>query len=226
MTYAKLLTLSLASLLIATAPPVHAQSGSIQSEPLTAPPPNAVYTTAPANTDAPVPLDGSPVPQSTAPSQPRRARSNAPQPAYQQPTYQPQAAHSSSSYTASAAPSNSTSSQQDLINRADVTLKYMRGNKDYAELDRYMARAKAVYVIPQLIKAAFFFGGEGGDGVMLARLPDGTWSAPSFSVIGSASFGLQAGAKSSEIVFFIMTDKGLNAILNRDVKLGAGSASR
>jgi lipid-binding SYLF domain-containing protein len=40
-------------------------------------------------------------------------------------------------------------------------------------------------------------------------------------VIGSASFGIQFGAKSSEVVFLIMTDKGLDSILRENVKLGA-----
>ncbi len=70
------------------------------------------------------------------------------------------------------------SDQQNLINRADLTLKEMRGNKDYTELDSLLPRARAVFIVPTLLKAAFFFGGEGGDGVMLARLPDGGWSAP------------------------------------------------
>ena len=111
--------------------------------------------------------------------------------------------------------------QQDLLNRADVVLKSMRGNKDYTELDSLLKKAKAVFIVPQMLKAAFFFGGEGGDGVILSRMPDGTWSAPAFYVIGGASLGLQFGAKSSEVVFLIMTDKGLDSILRENVKLGA-----
>jgi lipid-binding SYLF domain-containing protein len=39
--------------------------------------------------------------------------------------------------------------------------------------------------------------------------------------MGSGSFGLQAGAKVSEVVFIIRTDKGLNAILDHRFKFGA-----
>jgi lipid-binding SYLF domain-containing protein len=120
-----------------------------------------------------------------------------------------------------AAPAGAVTPQQDLINRADVTLKAMRSDPDYTELNDLMAHAKAIMVVPQLLKAAFFFGGEGGDGVMMARLDDGGWSPPAFYVIGSASFGIQFGAKSSEVVFVIMTEKGLDSILNSNVKLGA-----
>jgi lipid-binding SYLF domain-containing protein len=110
--------------------------------------------------------------------------------------------------------------QQDLINRADVAFKRLHNNPDYKELDGLMKGAKAVFIVPQLLKGAFFFGGEGGNGVILARLNDGTWSAPAFYVIGSASFGLQFGVKESEVVFIIRTDRGLDSILRSNVKLG------
>jgi lipid-binding SYLF domain-containing protein len=182
--------------------PAFAQGSSIQSQPLgpaaknpapaaPAPATGGYVTGDQPGTEAPQPLDGS------APAQAAPAVAAAPE------------------------IPNKTSDQQNLLNRADVTMKYLRGNKDYAEVDQYLAKAKGVFIVPQLVKAAFFIGGEGGTGVMLARLPDNTWSAPSFTAIGGLSFGLQAGAKSSEIVFLIMTDKGLDAILNRDVKLGA-----
>jgi lipid-binding SYLF domain-containing protein len=113
------------------------------------------------------------------------------------------------------------SDQQDVLNRADVVMKGLRGNKDYAEVDSLLKRAKAVFIVPQMLKGAFFVGGAGGNGVMVSRNPGGGWSAPAFYVIGSASFGLQFGAKSSEVVFLVMTDKGLDAILKSNVKLGA-----
>ncbi len=205
MTYAKpIRTLAAAALWLAASLPAYAQS-SIQSEPLNTPAPGATKTT-PLRATSPVPVYQPPA-----------------QPSAQQGYTTPDSAPAFAVPPAGV-PANRTSDEQDLINRADVTVRFMRGNQDFKEMDKFLAKAKGVYIVPQLIKAAFFFGGEGGDGVMLARLPDNTWSAPSFSVIGSASFGLQAGAKSSEIVFLVMTDKGMNAILSRDVKLGADAS--
>jgi lipid-binding SYLF domain-containing protein len=119
-----------------------------------------------------------------------------------------------------APPAHAVSEQQDLVNRADVVLQSLRSNPDYSEVDDLMKDAKAVFIVPQLLKAAFFIGGEGGDGVIVSRFDDGSWSGPAFYVIGSASFGLQFGAKSSEVVFIIRTEKGLKAILDENVKLG------
>jgi SH3 domain-containing YSC84-like protein 1 len=84
-----------------------------------------------------------------------------------------------------------------------------------------LAHARAVLICPQVIKAGFFFAGSGGDCVLVARGGNGTWSYPAFYQIGSASFGLQIGLQDSEIVMLIMTDRGLNAVLNSNFKIGA-----
>ncbi len=205
------------ALAFALATPAEAQNGQIVAEPLSSAPPSGPAQYAAPYTGQPVTQPPQPLyrPASAPPAPPQAYPQNRQE--RTQPSQQMQYATPPSAYQPGA-----TTEEQDLLNRADVTVKFMRGNKDYNELDKLLPRARAVFVVPQLIKAAFFFGGEGGNGVMLAKLPDGTWSAPSFAVIGSASFGLQAGAESSEIVFVVMTDKGLNAILDRDVKLGAG----
>jgi len=82
--------------------------------------------------------------------------------------------------------------------------------------------AKAVLVVPRLIRGAFIFGASGGNGVMLGRsetTPD--WSYPAFYTMGSVSFGLQAGGDFSEVVLMAMTKKGLEALLSDSFKLGA-----
>ena len=72
-----------------------------------------------------------------------------------------------------------------------------------------------------MFKAGFFFGAEGGSGVLLSKDAEGEWSYPAFYTIGGASFGLQIGAENSEVLFVILTDSGLESILNTSVKLGA-----
>lgn len=48
-----------------------------------------------------------------------------------------------------------------------------------------------------------------------------SWGAPLFYSVTGVSAGLQIGGQSSELIFVIMTDKALRAILNNSVKLGA-----
>lgn len=46
------------------------------------------------------------------------------------------------------------------------------------------------------VKAGFVWSGRMGSGVVIARLPDGSWSAPSCIGTGGVGFGLQIGAVS------------------------------
>jgi lipid-binding SYLF domain-containing protein len=78
-----------------------------------------------------------------------------------------------------------------------------------------------VLIVPRLFKGSFIVGGEGGTGVLLARLPGGGWSNPALYAIGSASLGFQAGLAQSEMVLLIMAQKGLDAVLRDQFKVGA-----
>ncbi|HZX70157.1 MAG TPA: lipid-binding SYLF domain-containing protein, partial [Rhodanobacter sp.] len=40
--------------------------------------------------------------------------------------------------------------------------------------------AKAIAVIPDMLKVGFVFGGRRGEGLISVKSPDGTWSNPSF----------------------------------------------
>jgi len=76
-------------------------------------------------------------------------------------------------------------------------------------------------IVPQLLRGAFIFGGAGGSGVFLMRdAKTGKWSQPAFYTMGSASFGLQIGADSSEIVLLVMTTQGAETFLTTSFKLG------
>ena len=61
----------------------------------------------------------------------------------------------------------------------------------------------------------------GGRGTLMARGAPKDWSPPAFYAMGSGSVGLQIGAKVSEVVFIIKTEKGLQAILDHKFKFGA-----
>ena len=56
---------------------------------------------------------------------------------------------------------------------------------------------------------------------MLVRGADGKWSPPAFYTLGGISWGLQIGGQTSELVLAIMTDRGVTAVMNREVTLGA-----
>jgi lipid-binding SYLF domain-containing protein len=119
---------------------------------------------------------------------------------------------------------NSPGEQQTLVDRATLTVQDMMTQTVSKDPKDLLRRAKAVMICPRIFKAGFFFGGEGGNCVLLARAGNGTWSYPAFYTIGSGSFGLQIGIQDSQILMLIMTQHGLNAVLDSQIKLGADAS--
>jgi lipid-binding SYLF domain-containing protein len=52
---------------------------------------------------------------------------------------------------------------------------------------------------------------KAGAGIVIARLPDLTWSAPSCIATGGVGFGLQIGADISEFVVVLNSDEAVAA---------------
>ena len=114
--------------------------------------------------------------------------------------------------------------QQEIVDQATITVRKMLSDPKLGTLQRWMKRAKGALVIPSLIKGGFIFGAEGGTGVLLVLNAKGKWSYPAFYTVAGASFGFQAGIQDSEVIFVIMTDKGLTAMMEENFKLGADAS--
>jgi lipid-binding SYLF domain-containing protein len=111
---------------------------------------------------------------------------------------------------------------QSTVDHATGTLMDLRHDKEFGDARDMLHRARAILIAPRIFKAGFFFGGEGGSAVLLARTSHG-WSDPAFYTIASASFGLQIGAQESEMVILVMSDKALHALMNNKFKIGANA---
>lgn len=108
------------------------------------------------------------------------------------------------------------------IDEASITVERVRAEmRPSPDMDNLLSRSKGVLIIPSYYKAGFILGGAYGDGVLLSRLPDGTFGDPAFYRMTSGSIGLQIGMQSAAIVFMILTEKGMSAVLNDEFKLGA-----
>jgi lipid-binding SYLF domain-containing protein len=73
-----------------------------------------------------------------------------------------------------------------------------------------------MFVIPglavfQVIKAGFVFSGKAGSGLVVARLPDGSWSAPSCIATGGVGWGLQMGADITDFVIVLNSEDAIRA---------------
>jgi lipid-binding SYLF domain-containing protein len=114
-----------------------------------------------------------------------------------------------------------TGGEQTLVDRAALTVQEIMTQTITQDPRDMLRRAKAVMICPRVFKAGFFIGGEGGSCVLLARSGNGTWSYPTFYDIGSGSFGFQFGVQDSQLMLLIMTNRGLNAVMDSQVRLGA-----
>ncbi len=111
--------------------------------------------------------------------------------------------------------------QQTLVDRATLTVQDMLGaDSNGSEAHNLIRRARGAMICPRVFKAGFFVGGEGGGCVMVGRLQTG-WTAPAFYGMGSGSFGLQIGIQDAEVLFIVLTEKGLHALLDSQFKIGA-----
>lgn len=111
--------------------------------------------------------------------------------------------------------------EQTLVDRAALTVKEMMTQTVSQDPKIVLRHAKGVMICPRVFKAGFFVGGEGGSCVLLARSGNGTWSYPTFYDIGSGSFGFQFGVQDSQLILMIMTNRGLDAVMDSQVRLGA-----
>lgn len=86
------------------------------------------------------------------------------------------------------------------------------------------SKAQCVAVVPGFKKGAFLIGAQYGQGVATCRTGKG-WSAPVFIQITGASFGLQAGGQSTDLVLVGVNRRSMEDLLKDKVKLGGDIAA-
>ena len=105
------------------------------------------------------------------------------------------------------------------IEAAHEVLHQLMATPDKGIPDSIAAKATCVAVVPGFKKGAFIVGGQYGQGVVSCRTRHG-WSAPAFIQLTGASFGLQAGGESTDLVLVAVTHAGFERLLHDKVKLG------
>ncbi len=119
---------------------------------------------------------------------------------------------------------------RELVAQSDAVLYDFLQDPNVKWLPKHIAKARGIFIVPQMLRGTFLIGQSGGTGVLLARDPvSGKWSYPGFYTIDSVSTGLQIGADASEIILLVMTERGMQAMLrpqfriNSDIVVAAGS---
>jgi lipid-binding SYLF domain-containing protein len=108
---------------------------------------------------------------------------------------------------------------------ATEVLEEVQAMPDQQIPDALLSRAYGIAVIPDVTKVAFIFGGRHGNGVLVVRDKlTSPWSNPVLISLTGGSWGLQAGAQSSDIILVFTTKTGIEGIAGGKLTLGADAS--
>lgn len=111
---------------------------------------------------------------------------------------------------------------QKVVDDAVATLQHFEADASQAWFRENVKKARAIFIVPRFGKGGFIIGGSGGRGLVMVRDQEtGAWSQPAFYTVGSASIGLQIGAQESEMIYLVMTDAGMSALMDTKFQVGA-----
>lgn len=113
---------------------------------------------------------------------------------------------------------------QDRVDAAKEVLNQIMAAKDRSIPMNIMEQATCVAVVPGMIKGAFVFGGQYGQGVVTCRTGHG-WSAPVFIRMAGGSFGFQIGGQSTDLVLVAVNERGFQDLLKSKFKIGGDAAA-
>lgn len=113
-----------------------------------------------------------------------------------------------------------------LVLSSEATLYRLMSNSGVKKsLDNLLPTARGILIVPSFTRAGFLVGGAWGNGVLLARHPSGQWSSPAFYRLTAGSIGLQIGIQDNEMIYMIMTEAGLRAVMEDQFKGGATASA-
>jgi lipid-binding SYLF domain-containing protein len=120
----------------------------------------------------------------------------------------------------------STAAQKQGKKLTDATAVYheLIATPDHAIPKELLENCKCIVVLPGVLMAAAGYGARHGSGVMSCRTDSG-WSAPAFVNISGGSFGLQLGAESTDLVLFLMNERGARSLVEGSGLTLGGKAS-
>ena len=109
-----------------------------------------------------------------------------------------------------------TASADDLTSQSRAALQQLVAQNPAAA--KVKSKALAVLVFPDVVKAGFIFGAQGGKGILFGHgQPNGRYRTV------AASYGLQAGVQKYGYALFLMNQKAVNWVNNtRGWEIGTG----
>ena len=123
-----------------------------------------------------------------------------------------------------ALPAQAATDEETMIDRSMTVLRDLQAIPDTRIPDLLLSRAEGIIILPANVKVGLIFGARFGNGVMLVRNADRSWSNPVFVSSGGGSWGFQAGGQVSDIVLVLTTRDSVEGITDGKLTLGADAS--
>ena len=117
------------------------------------------------------------------------------------------------------------SKQRKILRASQLVLEEIQKSPDQQIPMNLISKAKAIIVFPTMLKAGFFVGARYGKGIASVRAEEtGEWGPPAFLFTTGGSFGFQFGAQAIDLILLVMSQRGLEGLLNEQFTLGGDIA--
>ena len=117
------------------------------------------------------------------------------------------------------------SKQRKILRTSQLVLEEIQKSPDQQIPMNLVSKAKAIIVFPTMLKAGFFVGARYGKGIASVRAEEtGEWGPPAFLFTTGGSFGFQFGAQAIDLILLVMSQRGLEGLLNEQFTLGGDIA--
>ena len=123
-----------------------------------------------------------------------------------------------------ALPAYAATDEEAMIDRSLTVLRDLQAISDTRIPDLLLSRAEGIVILPANVKVGLIFGARFGNGVMMVRNADRSWSNPVFVSSGGGSWGFQAGGQVSDIVLVLTTRQSVEGITDGKLTLGADAS--
>ncbi len=110
------------------------------------------------------------------------------------------------------------------VENSTVIYKELVDTVDKGVPEALLEKARCVAVLPSVKKGAFIVGGRHGRGIISCRNDQGKWSPVGFLALSGGSFGFQIGGSSTDVVLFVMSERGVKSLLKSNFTLGADAS--
>lgn len=117
------------------------------------------------------------------------------------------------------------SDEDERLSDAVDVLRAFTADDDNAIPADLLERARAIAVIPNVLRGGFIFGARRGRGVLVMRTERGDWSNPAFITLTGGSFGGQIGIESTDLVLIFANDNAVKNMRSGKFTLGGDATA-